>query len=79
MVGAGEERDRQWVEEIRGGDEQAFEELFRTYFEEFCSFAQYHVDAPGVAEALVQNVFCDLWDRGHSESILIPSRPQQVA
>jgi len=33
------DRDSEWVERARKGDEQAFEELFRAYYSELCGFA----------------------------------------
>ena len=54
--------DRQ-VEDIRRGSVAAFEELFRTFCEPLCTFARSYVHAPQVAEDLVYDVFCDIWDR----------------
>ena len=54
---------REWVEGIRRGDEEAFEALFRTCCEDLCDFFLRQVYSPEVAEDLVHDVFCDLWDR----------------
>lgn len=61
-----EERERRRVEGIRQGDEKSLESLFRAYFDDLCEFAQYHVGSSEAAEDLVQNIFCDLWDRRRS-------------
>lgn len=56
-------QDRQLVGRIRGGDKAAFEKLFRHYFADLCAFAERYVRSSAVAEDLVHDVFCDLWDR----------------
>lgn len=56
-------RDEQWAESIRAGDHDAFEQLFHAYAGALCTFAAQHVDSAAVAEDIVQNVFCDLWNR----------------
>lgn len=53
----------EWVERIRQGDERAFEALFRTYCEDLCDVVLRQVHSPEVAEDLVHDIFCDLWDR----------------
>jgi len=60
---AQEERDRQWARQIREGDRAAFEELYYAYVEPLYAFAAEHVDEPSAAEDVVQEVFCDLWER----------------
>ena len=57
------QRDRQWADRIRAGDREAFKRLFRAYADALCTFAAQHVDDEALAEDLVQDVFCDLWDR----------------
>ena len=56
-------QEEEWVEGIRRGDERAFEALFRAYCENLCTFALHQVRSPEVAEDLVHDLFCDLWDR----------------
>lgn len=58
-----ESSDRQIVELIRQGSESAFEELFRAYCEPLCTFAEGYVRSSDLAEDLVHEVFCDVWDR----------------
>lgn len=56
-------RDEQWVERIRAGDHDAFENLFHAYADALCTFAAQHVEGGRAAEDIVQEVFCDLWSR----------------
>jgi RNA polymerase sigma-70 factor (ECF subfamily) len=58
-----EQRDRQWVREIRKSDRKAFEQLFRAYVDPLYAFAAEHVEDQSAAEDIVQDVFCDLWER----------------
>lgn len=56
-------RDQQWAEQIREGNRRAFEKLFRAYVDPLYAFAAEHVDNRSAAEDIIQDVFCDLWDR----------------
>jgi RNA polymerase sigma-70 factor (ECF subfamily) len=53
--------DAELVRRIRGGDERALEEVFRTHYAGMCLFVRRFVHAPDVAEELVQDVFFKLW------------------
>lgn len=55
------EPDRVWAERIRGGDEAAYEASFRAHYAPLCAFANGLLDAPDVAEEVVQDVFVKLW------------------
>jgi RNA polymerase sigma-70 factor, ECF subfamily len=46
---------------IRGGDDAAFELVFRTYYEPLCAFAFRFVTSSERAEDLVQDAFSALW------------------
>ena len=63
---AQEERDRQWARQIRRNDRAAFEKLYHAYVEQLYTFAVEHVDEKSEAEDIVQDVFCDLWERRSS-------------
>jgi RNA polymerase sigma-70 factor (ECF subfamily) len=53
--------DRELVDRVRAGDQDAFEQLFRAHYDELTAFARrYAHDASG-AEELVQSLFADLW------------------
>lgn len=51
------------VERIRAGDQSAFEGLFHQYHAPLCGFAYRYVEAPDVAEEIVQEVFLFVWER----------------
>lgn len=53
--------ERAWAERIRGGDEAAYEALFRAHYAPLCAFANGLLEAPDVAEEVVQDVFVKLW------------------
>jgi RNA polymerase sigma-70 factor (ECF subfamily) len=55
--------DRRIAGHIRHGREAAFETLFRRYCDALCTFAEGFVGASTIAEDLVHDVFCDIWDR----------------
>ena len=63
------DRDRRELELLkraRTGDEQAFETLFDAYVEPLCAFAYTYVQSQDVAQEVVQDLFCRLWERRHS-------------
>lgn len=51
------------VQRIRTGDEQALEIVFRAHFAGMAAFVHRYVQAPDVAEELVQDIFLKLWSR----------------
>lgn len=55
--------DSELARRIREGDERALEEVFRAYYAGMCSFVRRFVNAPDVAEELVQDVFFKLWSK----------------
>ncbi len=55
--------DAELVRRIRGGDERALEQVFRSYYDGMCSFVRRFVHAPDIAEELVQDVFFKLWSK----------------
>lgn len=57
------DEDRACVARIRGGDERAFQNLFRTYYDPLCRFVEGLVRRKAVAEELVQSLFLTLWIR----------------
>ena len=64
-MGNSEQDSMEWeqVARIQEGDEEAFEALFRHYYEELCHFVESQVGSAEVAEDLVQNIFLSLWRR----------------
>lgn len=59
---ASADSDRRHFERIRTGDPAAFERLFRAYAPSLRSFAVGYVRSFPIAEELVQDLFCWLWD-----------------
>ena len=61
--------DSEFVAGIRNSDEAAFENVFRSYYERLCNYANtmlYDVDE---AEEVVQNTFLTLWEQRDSIEI----------
>jgi len=48
------------------GDAAAFEQIYRSYVRELCSFAAYYLKSTDTAKDIVQNVFLILWERRNS-------------
>jgi RNA polymerase sigma-70 factor (family 1) len=55
--------DSTLVTRIRAGDEAAFEQLFRRYYNPLCVFGTRYVRAPDLAEELVESVFARIWEQ----------------
>lgn len=51
-----------WVENIRKGDHQAFEKLFKCYYLPLTRFSWRYVKSKAVAEELVQEIFSEIWE-----------------
>jgi RNA polymerase sigma-70 factor (ECF subfamily) len=48
---------------VREGNEAAFEQLFREYYNPLCVFVQRYVGVAEVAEELVESVFARIWEQ----------------
>ncbi|MBV6520183.1 MAG: hypothetical protein MNPFHGCM_00288 [Gemmatimonadaceae bacterium] len=57
------ESDAALVRRIRAGDERALEDVFRANYAGMAAFVLRYVNAPDVAEELVQDIFLKLWSR----------------
>lgn len=55
--------DSDIVRAIRQGQESAFEQLFRTYYERLCRYAYTLLKDDDEAEEMVQTVFLTLWEK----------------
>ncbi len=53
--------ERAWVDRIRGGDVDAFEALYRAYWERLYAFAFRYVQSQDDAEDVAQEVFFRIW------------------
>ena len=52
---------QQWMERIRGGDEEAFGALFRATYASLCRHARMYVRSAAAAEDIVDDTFLKLW------------------
>lgn len=50
-----------WVARSRSGDADAFESIFRRYYEHLCLFAERLLRSPDAARDVVQDVFVAIW------------------
>ena len=57
------QEEADWVRRIRGGDPEAYEQLFYRYAPALINFARRFVQDVQVAEGLVQEVFLQVWKR----------------
>ncbi len=58
------ERDEQlWVDAVRGGNKDAFRNIFNRYYEPLICFAFRYTNCRADAEEAVQNVFLWIWDQ----------------
>jgi len=55
--------DARLVARIGAGEEAAFEQLFRRYYNPLCVFVTRYVGAPDLAEELVESVFARIWEQ----------------
>jgi RNA polymerase sigma-70 factor (ECF subfamily) len=66
--------DSDLLARIRAGDEAAYEQLFRRYYQELCLYAARIDPTPGSAEDIVQEILLRLWVR-HEELPDVQSLP----
>ena len=57
------QREREWVEGVQRGDEEAFKVLFQAYYPPLCRFARGYVGSLDAAREVVQEVFLRIWQR----------------
>jgi hypothetical protein len=58
--------ERAWADRIRAGDMDAFEALYRTYWQRLYAFAFRYVHSKEDAEEVAQDVFFRIW-RGRAD------------
>jgi RNA polymerase sigma-70 factor, ECF subfamily len=58
--------DAHLVARVRGGDERAFEALFRAYAGSLCRLAYHYVGSVAMAEEVVQDVLLRVWESRES-------------
>lgn len=72
-MGSGKKNTRkeiEWVENIREGDHQAFEKLFKCYYLPLTRFSWRYVESKAIAEELVQEIFSEIWEDREELSIV---------
>ena len=55
--------DRELLDRLRGGDQQAFDTIFRTWYAPLVRLAEGMLRDRAVAEEVVQDVMLELWRR----------------
>jgi RNA polymerase sigma-70 factor, ECF subfamily len=55
--------EKQCLNQLRQGDEKAFEKIFNAYFNILFTYAHNLLEKPFIAEDVVENVFLKLWER----------------
>lgn len=61
--------DFELVARIQQHDDKAFEQVFKTYYAELCGYAQKFLDDLDMAEEIVQELFCHIWDKRNALAI----------
>ncbi len=56
-------------EELKKGNEQAFEQLFKRYYQALCSYASQLLQDDDAAEEIVQDFFVKFWEKRNSITI----------
>jgi RNA polymerase sigma-70 factor (ECF subfamily) len=54
------------LERIRNGDMEAFETIFRAYYQSLCLFSLRYLKRTDLAEEIVQDIFVTIWDKRSS-------------
>ena len=61
--------DQELISALKKGNEKAFDELFRRYWDKAFNIAYGKVKSREAAEEIVQEIFMDLWSKRHSIAI----------
>jgi RNA polymerase sigma-70 factor (ECF subfamily) len=51
------------IERIRNGDMEAFETIFKAYYQSLCLFSMRYLRRTDLAEEIVQDIFVNIWDK----------------
>ena len=57
------ENDNKLFQEIKQGNRQSFERLFRSYYAPLCLFAHRFIDDPDDCEEVIQSFFLKIWEK----------------
>jgi len=61
-------------EQVRKGDKNAFEKLFRTYFSHLCAYSNSFVQDIDEAQDIVQDFLFDIWQKKEKLPVDVPVR-----
>lgn len=61
--------DQQLFQQIKVGDPEAFEKLFRSYYDRLIKFVWGYVKSEAIAEEIIQELFTKIWEEGESIEI----------
>jgi RNA polymerase sigma-70 factor, ECF subfamily len=61
--------DQEQIDGLISGDLNAFEMLFRTYYQPLCNYAHSYLQDRDEAEEIVQTTFASIWEKRNSISI----------
>ncbi len=57
------DKDHHLLEKLKNSDEEAFEEIFRSYFIPLNNYAKFYTGSSQLAEDLVHDVYCKIWEK----------------
>ncbi len=61
--------ESEMIRQLREGNENAFEHIFKKHFTGLCLFAEHFLKDTHAAENIVEDLFCDLWANARTISI----------
>lgn len=64
------QNDKYLIEQVKAGNKQAFEQVFRSYYQDLCRFALFLSCRPEDSEEIVQEMFFKLWQ--NHKSLTVP-------
>lgn len=71
--------EQQQIEALATGDIDAFEMIFRTYYQPLCSYAYTFLQDKEEAEEIVQSTFMSVWEKKETLSIRTAVKPYLYA
>lgn len=79
VLGDREREEREWLDQMRAGDERGFELMFHAYVARLCEFAESYVGSRDEAEEIVQALFEWIWEQRESVEMPRGVRPYLYA
>ncbi|BDD10906.1 DNA-directed RNA polymerase sigma-70 factor [Fulvitalea axinellae] len=55
--------EKKLIQRFKNGDAGAYEHIFKKYYASLCLFAMKHLKTKDLAEEVVQELFCKLWEK----------------